>query len=139
MTVEPVWSVATRGATNVPRLKSRYEAKSIEYPATYDHDSDPGTARSTPRPTVAVCESDRDAVGEHRQWTVAPEEDIEDSPDGIVIGIGTVDRLGGTVAPAALNPSKIVLLCVRADLGSDREGPWVMSSSYSVPPVPRTP
>ena len=134
-----MWSVATGGATNVPRLKSRYEAKSIEYPATYDHDSNPGTAnRSTPRPTVAVCESDA-AGDEHGQWTVAPEEDIEDSPDGIVIGIGTVDRLGATVAPAALNPSKIVLLCVRADLGSDREGPWVMSSSYSVPPVPRAP
>ena len=135
----PVWSVATRGATNIPRLKTGYEAKSIVYPATWDHDDMAATARrSTPRPTVAVCQSDEGLQGvDHQQWTVAEQDDIADSPDGIVIGIDTVARLAATTAPEPLNPSKIVLLCVRATVDTDREGPWVMSSSYSVPPVPR--
>ena len=131
-TIDIVWNVPVRNDSNVPRLASGYNQRTISYRERWDHDSDTATnSAALPAPKEDACGADDDDLNDEWVRTTVATTPINTNGQGIAVGPVNFAQ------PAAPNSSSEdyddlrVNLCVQARDG-DRVGPWVMSGAYEV-------
>ena len=134
-----VWTVPVRNPnTNVPRKGEDFKARTIQYPARYNHDDDDTTSKRTTRAPTSCEDADLTAgppdmeSGLVTPWRARDVESIVTSLDGVEV---TSDTMVIPLAAQADDEDLQVVLCVRAmrsSAGGKTDGPWTIGGATTI-------
>ena len=129
-TTAVVWRVATRGREGLPRLAARYTVRTITHRDRQDDPDDTGIRTlGVKAPTAASCEDT--SLSAPYTGATAVTTNTNDG-DGIVISPTAFDR-PAAVATGEQNLGNLrAYVCVQATDTATEDGPWVLSSPYTV-------
>ncbi len=133
-----VWRVATRGRNGLPRLNTGYNVRTIQHLERKANTDNDGTV-AIKTPTAANCGLTAAGADYTRSANLSAAE-VDNDGDGIVISPSAAFARPAAYSTDTNNPTpaqdrtgnRKVYVCVQAMSTATSEGPWVLSSAYTV-------
>jgi len=133
-TTAVVWRVATRNREGVPRLATGYTVRTITHRDKQDDPDDTGIrALGVKAPTAASCE-DTGLTAPYEGATAFTGSTNDGA--GIVISPTAFGRPAGVASDQQNLGNLKAYVCVQATSSETGDGPWVLSSPYTVKQQP---